>query len=266
MTRMPGAMEPGTSAPTETTSPANSMPTMVPAPPTLPCAWPAATARSARFRPAARTRIKTCWGPGFGSGTSWTWTPDAVTTAAFMAISPDARFGGGGASEALREPVPGGAGRHVLDPADLREAQLAVEIRRLEGPGVQVDPEARLLARQRRGRRQQPPAEALSAHRLGHPEPVDIDPAPGDLALGTALHRAFGVPRQDPAGAAAQPAIGGTVVGAEAAPHRMPVGGRGPRRDLEGEAARHVPGAHSAFRNQMREWPRGMWSRRPNSV
>src|SRR4051812_37764659 len=142
MTRMPGAMEPGTSAPTETTSPANSMPTMVPAPPTAPCAWPAATARSARLSPAARTRTSTCWGPGFGSGTSWTWTPDAVTTAAFMAVSPGLRFAGEWSLDALREPVPGGAGWHVLDPADLREALLAVEIRRLEGPGVQMHAEA----------------------------------------------------------------------------------------------------------------------------
>ena len=43
------------------------MPTTVPTPPTLPCECPAATAKSARFRPQARTRTSTWAGdPGYG--------------------------------------------------------------------------------------------------------------------------------------------------------------------------------------------------------
>src|SRR5258706_1304746 len=83
MTRSPALMPP-TSPPTCATSPANSMPTMVPAPPTLPWLRPAATVRSARLRPLTRTRTSTSFGFGTGAGVSRTCTPSSVTIAAFM--------------------------------------------------------------------------------------------------------------------------------------------------------------------------------------
>ena len=60
---------------------------MVPGPPTLPWAWPDATARSARLSEAAFTLIRISLALGEGLGASRYWTPFSPTTAAFMAIS-----------------------------------------------------------------------------------------------------------------------------------------------------------------------------------
>src|SRR5207248_5674519 len=83
ITRSPG-LKSLTSAPTASTSPAHSRPTIVPVPPTVPWRWPEATARSARFREAAFTLIRSSCGLGEGLGASLYWTPCSVTTAAFM--------------------------------------------------------------------------------------------------------------------------------------------------------------------------------------
>src|SRR5882672_9139706 len=88
MTRSPG-LKSFTSAPTASTSPAHSRPTIVPVPPTVPCRWPDATARSARLSEAARTLIRISLGLGEGFGASRTSTPFSPTTAAFMTISLD---------------------------------------------------------------------------------------------------------------------------------------------------------------------------------
>src|SRR5579871_2008426 len=82
-TRSPGLM-PVTSAPTASTSPAHSSPRR--APPAL--AEGRRTARrSARFRLAARARIKTSLAAGIGFGSSRISAPLAPTTAAFTASS-----------------------------------------------------------------------------------------------------------------------------------------------------------------------------------
>src|SRR6478752_3189114 len=86
MTRSPG-LKSLTSAPTASTSPAHSRPTMVPGPPTVPWRWPEATARSARFSDAAFTLIRISLALGEGVGASLYWTPFSVTTAAFMVVS-----------------------------------------------------------------------------------------------------------------------------------------------------------------------------------
>src|SRR5260221_5188513 len=88
MTRAPG-LKSFPSAPTASTSPAHSRPTIVPVPPTVPCRWPDATARSARLSDAARTLIRISLGLGAGLAMSRNSTPFSPTTAAFMTISLD---------------------------------------------------------------------------------------------------------------------------------------------------------------------------------
>ena len=77
-----------TSRPVSTTSPTYSMPGTVPAPPARPCDMPLATMASARFKPQARTFIKTSAGPGFGVLISLISRPFSPTTAAFMSALP----------------------------------------------------------------------------------------------------------------------------------------------------------------------------------
>src|SRR3954468_55057 len=86
ITRSPG-LKSLTSAPTASTSPAHSRPTMVPGPPTVPWRLPEATARSARLSDAALTLIRISLALGEGLGASLYWTPLSVTTAAFMVVS-----------------------------------------------------------------------------------------------------------------------------------------------------------------------------------
>src|SRR5260370_23250950 len=82
-----------TSLPTASTSPAHSRPTMVPVPPTVPCRWRDATARSARLSEAARTLIRISCGLGTGLATSRIETPFSPTTAAFMTSSSSSERG-----------------------------------------------------------------------------------------------------------------------------------------------------------------------------
>src|SRR3954468_19931554 len=86
ITRSPG-LKSLTSAPTASTSPAHSRPTMVPGPPTVPWRLPEATARSALLSDAALTLIRISLALGEGLGASLYWTPFSVTTAAFMVVS-----------------------------------------------------------------------------------------------------------------------------------------------------------------------------------
>src|SRR5262245_32435357 len=87
MTRSP-AFTPLASAPTASTSPANSRPSTAPGPPALPCMRPEAMITSARLRPAARTRTSTWLGAGAGLATSRISTPASAITAAFMMQRP----------------------------------------------------------------------------------------------------------------------------------------------------------------------------------
>src|SRR5436190_24295839 len=87
ITRSPGFTS-STSLPTASTSPANSSPSTVPGPPAAPWKRPEAMMRTARLRPAARTRTRTWLAPGLGLGMSRTSMPLPVSTAAFMMRSP----------------------------------------------------------------------------------------------------------------------------------------------------------------------------------
>ncbi len=122
-----------------------------------------------------------------------------------------------------------------------------------------MDAEAAGLLRHGFGFGQQSGAPVLAAPGLRDPEPVEIEPAPGELTFRPGLHRTGGVTRQDPSLGAAQTAMGSTVIGGEAAADRPAIGQGRAGTDLEREA-------HSTFWNQMRAWPGGMPSSRPNST